>query len=91
MEMSMARYQEEMQKQQIELVKKAALLKYLSKDARERLNRVKTVKPELAEKVEIALIQAIQIGQIKEIIDDAQLKKILLEVTDQKEFNIRRK
>ena len=45
----------------------------------------------MAEKVEVALIQAIQLGQLKEIIDDAQLKKILLEVTDQKEFNIRRK
>jgi len=90
MEINLEKYKEEMQKQQLELVKKAALLKYLSKEARERLNRVKIVKPELAEKVEIALLQAVQMGQLKEIINDAQLKNILSEVSEQKEYRIRR-
>jgi programmed cell death protein 5 len=82
-------YQKLVQKQQIEVIKKAALLRYMTKEARERLNRVKMVKPEIAEKVEMALIQALQMGQIKNRLSDEQLKEILEEVTHTKNFNLK--
>jgi len=87
-----AKYQEELQRQQIELMKKKLLFKHVEKEARERLNRIRAVKPQLAEKVELALIQAIQMGQLRENITDAQLKKILDEVVqEKKQFRITRK
>lgn len=80
--------QEAMQKQQMQIVKKVAALKYMTKEARERLSRVKLVKPEIAEQVEMALIQAIQLGQIRESITDAQLKAILEEITQSKKKHV---
>jgi programmed cell death protein 5 len=86
------KYQEQMlQKQQLELIKKAALFKYLSKEARERLNNIKIVRPELAEKVEMAVMQAIQLGQLGGQITDEQLKRILTEVMESKKFRILKK
>ena len=85
------KYEEHAQQQQIELIKKAALFKYLTKEARERLGRVKVVRPELAGKVELALLQAIQLGQLSTVITDEQLKKILTEVTENKKIRILRK
>jgi programmed cell death protein 5 len=85
------KYQEQLQQQQAEAIKKAALLKYLTKEARERLNRIKIVRPELAGKVELALLQAVQMGQVNGIITDEQLKKILTEVTEKKQIRILRR
>ncbi len=89
--MDMGEYKKELEKQQMELIKKAATLKFMTKGARERLNRVKLIKPELAEKVEMALLQAIQMGQIKEQITESQIISILEEVSERKKFNIRRR
>lgn len=85
------KYQEQLQQQQAEAVRKTALLKYMSKEARERLNRIKVVRPELAEKVELALLQAVQLGQIRDAVTDVQLKNILTEVTEKKQMRILRK
>jgi programmed cell death protein 5 len=85
------KYQEQLQQQQAEVFKKAALFKYLTKEARERLNRIKVVRPELAGKVELALLQAVQLGQINGIITDTQLKNILTEVTEKKQMRILRR
>jgi len=84
------RFQEEVQKAQVGMVKRAALLKYMTKEARERLNRVRLVKPEIVERVELALIQAVQMGQIRDIITDDQLKNILTEVMEKREFKIKK-
>jgi programmed cell death protein 5 len=84
------RFQEEVQKAQVGMVKRAALLKYMTKEARERLNRVRLVKPEIVERVELALIQAVQMGQIRDIITDEQLKNILTEVMEKREFKIKK-
>jgi len=87
-EIKARKMQEALQKQQIQVVKKVATLRYMTKEARERLNRVKLVKPEIAEHVEMALLQAIQLGQIKESITDEQLKKILEEITQSKRKHV---
>ncbi len=81
-------YKDNLKKQQIEVLKKAATLKFMTKKARERLNRIKMVKPEVAEKVEFALIQAVQTGQIKDRINEKQLVSILKEINESKKFNI---
>jgi len=87
-EEELKRYQEKLQ---LEAVKKAAMFKFMTKDARERLNRVKVAHPDLAEKVELALMQAIQLGHLNGSITDVQLKNILTEIIDKKKTRIVRK
>jgi programmed cell death protein 5 len=89
--MNREEYKKEIEKQQMELLKKAATLKYMTKEARERLNHVKIIKPELAEKVEVSLLQAIQAGQIRNRISESQIIKILEEINERKKFRIIRK
>ena len=89
----MKEYQEAFQKQQVKVIKKAALLRYMTKEARERLNRVKLVKPDIAEQVELALLQALQAGQIRERVTEVQLKQILQEImqSKRKSFHVLKK
>ncbi len=85
--------QEEAIKQEIELEAQlnAIMRKILTPEARERLGRVKLVKPELARQVELILAQLYQAGQIREPIDDAKLKKILAQIDarTRRDFKIR--
>ena len=76
------RAQEEAIKQEMELQAQidAIMRKILTPEARERLGRVKLVKPELARQVELVLVQLYQTGQIREPIDDAKLKRILAQI-----------
>jgi len=83
--------QEDIQKmQQFESMKKNLIRRLLTKDAIERLGRIKIVKSELAEQLELYLIQLYQSGEIKEMIDDKQLKELLNLITTKKEFKIKR-
>ena len=89
-------YEEELnhqaQKQQVEIVKKEFMFTFLTKEARERLNNVRLVNPQLAEQVEIAVIQAANVGQIRNKIKEEDLKEILRQMTQKKrEFKIIRK
>lgn len=85
--------QEEAARQQAELEAQiqAILRRILTPEARERLSRVKLVRPELAQQVELILVQLYQTGQIRERIDDAKLKKILAQIDarTRREFRIR--
>ncbi|NJE60237.1 DNA-binding protein [Thermococcus sp. 21S7] len=74
--------QEEALRQEMELEAQldAIMRRILTQDARERLGRVKLVRPELARQVELVLVQLYQAGQIREPIDDAKLKKILSQI-----------
>lgn len=65
------------QLREFEKLKKVIMNKILSKEAIERLGRVRLVKPELAMQLEIYLMQLYQSGQIKTVIDDSKLKNIL--------------
>ena len=62
---------------QIEIAKKEILRKILTKEALERLGRVKLANPTAALQLEGYLIQVYQSGQIKGQIDDLKLKEIL--------------
>jgi programmed cell death protein 5 len=74
---------------ELEKLKKIVMRKILTKDAIERLGRIKLVKPELAAQLELYLVQLYQAGQIKTVIDDAKLRRILDSLTrKKKEFKI---
>ena len=79
---------EEMQK--IEQLKKTVLHKILSKEANERLGRLRLVKSELAGQLELYLLQMYQEGQIKGVISDDQLKSVLSTLTKKRDFRIMR-
>ena len=71
-------------------MRKNILSRMLSKEAHERLSRVRAVKPEMAAQLENYMVTLFQSGQIKTEISDEQLKQILDKVTQKKEFRIRR-
>ena len=68
--------QEEQQKQ-LEEQKKAILRKILTTEARERLGRIKVARPQVAETIENQLIMLAQSGQLKNKINDEQLRMLL--------------
>lgn len=72
----------------IEELKKMVLKKVLSKDALERLGRIKLVKPELATQLELYLVQLYQEGGLKKEISDKELKTILDKLTEKRDFKI---
>lgn len=76
--------------QEIERMKRQLLTSILTKEAFERLGRVKTVNPNLASQAELYLIQVYQTGKIKDLITDAKMKEILQALTDAKKTTIKR-
>ncbi|MCS7123725.1 MAG: DNA-binding protein, partial [Candidatus Aenigmarchaeota archaeon] len=60
-----------------------------TKEAIERLGRVRLVKPEIAERVEAFLIQSYYSGKLKNVIDDNKLKEILIMISkEEKKFRL---
>ncbi|MCG3221025.1 MAG: DNA-binding protein [Candidatus Heimdallarchaeota archaeon] len=78
-----ARAQEE-QKESLEAQKQAILRQILNEEARQRLANVRLVRPQLAEAVELRLIQLAQQGAIKEKLNDNQFKDVLRKIQGQK-------
>ena len=79
------------QMQQLEALKRQVLGKMLSKEAFERLGRVRSVNPELAAQAELYLLQIYQTGKIKGTVTDEQIKKILGLLSEKKDFKIKKK
>lgn len=81
------------QMKQVEEMKKQLMSRILTKDAFERLGRVRSVNPQLAAQVELYLLQLQQAGQLKGQVSEEQLKEILktLSGATKKDFNIKRK
>lgn len=77
--------------QKIEQIKKMILRNVLTKEARERLNRIKLVKPELAMQLELYLVQLYQSGKLRGQMTDEQLKDILQMLSSEKNFKIIKK
>jgi programmed cell death protein 5 len=69
--------QQEAQNKQFEEQKKAILRTILTPDARQRLGRIKVARPKIAENIENQLIMAAQSGQLKNKINDEQLRMLL--------------
>jgi len=72
----------------LEEMKKVVMKKILTKEAIERLGRIKLVKSELANQLELYLMQLYQTGKIKGLVTDEQLKYILEGLTQKKNFKI---
>ena len=85
-------FEEEARKQEFEEQKKAALRKILTTEARERLGRIKAARPEAAENIENQLIMFAQSGQLKNKINDEQLRELLSKLIPKKrDIKIRRR
>jgi len=72
----------------VEELKKMILKKVLSKEAVERLGRIRLVKPQLALQLEMYLVQLYQEGRLKKEISDKELKAILSKLTEKRGFKI---
>jgi len=79
------------QMKQIEEMKKNILSKILTKEAFERLARIRSVNPILANQVDLYLLQIYQAGKITEPITDEKLKEILNLMSEKKDFSMKRK
>ncbi|BDC19797.1 DNA-binding protein [Acidianus sp. HS-5] len=75
--------EERRKREEYEKQKEALLRIILTPEARQRLNNVKLVKPEIAESLENQLIALAQAGRIKTPITDDELKEILSQVAEQ--------
>jgi programmed cell death protein 5 len=81
---------EEQQKR--EMQKQLVLRQILTNEARNRLVRIKMVRSEFAEQVEMQLIQLAQSGKLQKKLTDDDLKKILRSLQQQKpQYRIKRK
>ena len=82
--------EEELQKEQLLKSIRPIVARILDKPARERLNNVRIVKPDIAAQIELYLAQLYNAGQIKKNITEDEIIKILRSLKGKKEFKIRR-
>lgn len=76
--------------QQIRLLERVAKQK-MAKEAIARYGNLKLAHPEIAIRAITIIAQAIQLGQIKETIDDTQFKELLKQVQqDKRHFRIKK-
>jgi programmed cell death protein 5 len=64
--------------------KQGVLRQILTMEARQRLHRIKLVKPEFAAQLELQLIQVAQSGRVKLPLNDEQLKGLLVQLLPSK-------
>ena len=76
--------EQERQQAEFEEQKKMILRAILTPEARERLGRIKIARPEIAESIETQLIMAAQSGQLKNKINDEQLRMLLSKIMPKK-------
>ena len=83
-------YSQMKQMEQMEAMKKGLLGRILTKDAYERLGRVRFANPDLAAQAELYLLQVYQSGKLGSSVSDAQMMEILKLLSEKKEFRIRK-
>ena len=84
--------EQDLQKQEFEEHKKKILRAILTTPARERLGRIKVARPEIAESIENQLIMLAQRGELKNKINDEQLRMLLSKLMPKKrDITIKRK
>ncbi len=80
------------QAQRMEAQKQGILRQILTPEARDRLANIRLANPQMAESVEMQLIQLAQSGRLGNVIDDAMLKNILAQIAPKpREINIQRR
>lgn len=80
---------QEFVQRQLESARKAIAQKYLTPEARQRLANIRTIKPEVADAVETALLEASQSGMLKQQIGELELKQFLDQITQKPKFKIK--
>ena len=88
--MDYADYSQMKQMEQIEAMKKKLLGQVLTKEAYERLGRVRFANPDLAAQAELYLLQVFQAGKLKGSVNDAQMTEVLKLLSDKRDFTIRK-
>jgi programmed cell death protein 5 len=83
-------YNQLRQMQQMEAMKKQLLGKMLTKDAYERLGRVRFANPELASQAEVYLLQVYQSGKLGGSVSDIQMVEILKLLSGRRDFRIKK-
>jgi programmed cell death protein 5 len=77
---------------EFEAMKKDIMRKILTKEALERIGRIRVANPLVATQLEMYLLQLFQSGKLRDTIDDAKLKQILeVLIPDRKKTKIKRK
>lgn len=84
-------YNEKKQQDYIDRIRKQTLSTILSKEAYERLARVRLVDPHFAGQVELYLIQIYQQGKLDQHISDQKLREVLEILSKKKDITIKRK
>lgn len=79
------------QTKQIEEMKKQLLAKLLTKEAMERLGRVRVANPGLAAQAELYLLQMVQTGKLPDKVTDENVKEVLRVLSEKKETKITRR
>lgn len=82
--------QKRRQLEQIDAMKRQLLSKVLTKEAYERLGRVRLANPETASQAELYILQVYQSGKLSGTIDDERMKEILRVLSEKKDFRIKR-
>ena len=72
------------EREEFEDMKNQLLIRILSRDAKERLNRLKLGYPDLASAVENQFIMLYRSGRLQGEVDDPTLKKILAQIQPKK-------
>lgn len=76
--------EQERQKEQFEKQKKTILRSIMTTQARERLGRIKIARPDVVESIENQLILLAQSGELKNKINDEQLRLLLAKLIPKK-------
>lgn len=75
---------QEEQRKQLEEQKKTIMRSIMTADARARLGRIKLARPKIAEQIENQIIMIAQSGQLKNKINDEQLRMLLSKILPKK-------
>ncbi len=83
---------QEEQAKQMEAQRMGVLRQILTPEARDRLANIRLANPQMAESVEVQLIQLAQSGRLQGVIDDTMLRNILAQIAPKpREINIQRR
>ncbi len=83
---------QEEQAKRMEMQKQSVLRQILTPEARDRLANIRLANPQMAESVEMQLIQLAQSGRLQGVIDDTMLRNILGQIAPkQREITIQRR
>ncbi|MBI4173225.1 MAG: hypothetical protein HY519_00730, partial [Candidatus Aenigmarchaeota archaeon] len=75
---------------QAEELKKRLIASMLTREAAERLARVRLANQQLAAQAELYLIQVYQSGKLRELVTDDKLKQVLKALSETRDIQIRR-